>query len=59
MKIWEAVIKMASGPQRQIKTQIPAENVYAAIALLEQQYGKGCCLGPPREIKHKWDFNGI
>jgi hypothetical protein len=53
MKIWEAVIKMASGPQRQIKTQIPAENVYAAIALLEQQYGKGCCLGPPREIKYK------
>lgn len=53
MKIWEAVIRVPEGPQRQIKTQISAENVYAAIALLEQQYGKGCCLGPPREIKFK------
>lgn len=53
MKMWEATIKLPTGPQRQVKTTIAAENVYAAMALLEQQYGKGCCLGPPKEIKTK------
>lgn len=52
MKIWEAWIRIPKdGHTKQVVTRVPATDVYTAILLLEKQYGKGCVMGPPREVK--------